>query len=434
MLRAQTPAAPATDGQRTEQAEYDPRGDLQAAIQTYIEEWRDRHGSNEPGLIIQSGIEGVPLRPDNPDWVKSRTLTFERAVLKAQKDFVILQGSTNTADSTLSLFRAANQEPPPFRRESLEQAGALPDLTRRILAVARGRLDNELREIGVDPAELNRVPEPQRHVQLANQLRLSSVRRAFGELVGFSPIQSFEANDGQGNFYIGTVLAGSHRRKAVAQQILTRRGQFEPNPNPTSRIRLRTLVADRRALVDDFGVRLIDDENGLPVLVSFAQWGVSYQGGDRMRADLEREAAEAQVQAQADRQITEFLAASASFEGNEKAGSGQETVAQRHADGYVAQEATTSSIFDAVNQTLTRRAQINNLPGIYTLSSWSARHPETNRPIVGCVRVWSAVSETAIRDYRNPPRQAEPTTPQSPAPAGRPGIRRGREIIGGQDF
>jgi len=438
VLCAQPASSPAqgsnSEAQPSDQAEYDPRGDLQVAIQNYIEQWTSRFGRSEPGLLIEYAIEAVRLRPDNPEWVKERTITYERAVLNAQKKFVVAQGLTLTAESVSQLLRAGSQEPPPFRRESLDRPGALPDLTRRILAVARGRLDNELRELGIDPADLNRVPEPQRHIQLANRLRITSVERAFGELVGFSPIQTFEAHDGQGNFYVGVVLAGSHRRKAVAAQILSQRGQFQANPDPAVRTRIRSLVANRNALVDDFGVRLLDDDNGLPILVSFAQWGVSYVGGDRMRADLERDAAESQVRSLADRQIAEFLAASAEFR---KAGDIQgntEVASRRHADNYIEQEATTSTIVDQMDQTIRRRAQINNLPGIHTLSSWTARHPDTNRPIVGCVRAWSAVNEAAMREYRSPTSQAPAAAPAASQPAGRPGIRMGREIVGGRDF
>ncbi len=427
--RGANPHTPATD-----QAEYDSRADLQVVIQNYIERWTSRNRSNEPGLLIESDIKPVPLRPDHPEWIKARTLTFEQAVLAAQQKFVIAQGLTNTSEAIAGLFRAGNQDPPPFRSENLDQPGALPDLARRILAVARGRLDNELRELGIDPVELSRVPEPQRHIQAANRLRISSVERAFGELVGFSPIQTFEAHDGQGNFYIGVVLAGSHRRKAMAAQILSQRGQFQPNPDPAFRTPIRSLVANRNALVDDFGVRLLDDDNGLPILVSFAQWGMSYVGRDRMRSELERDAAEAQARSLADRQIAEFLAANAEFRTNNRVEGNREVAVQINAANQAGQELATFTVADMVQQVIRRQARINNLPGIYTLSNWTALHPETNQPIIGCVRAWSAVSETAMREYRIPTSQVPPEAPRAPQQSGRPGIRMGREIIGGRDF
>lgn len=416
-----------------EQEETDARSTLQNRMSEYITGFRRRF-ARESGLIVGSGIGQVRQLSDHPDWVKLRSLAFEQAVLEAQRAFVIAGGARIAGDSALSLFRAANQEPPSFQRQNIDQPGVLPDLTRRILAVARGRLDNELRELGIDPVALERVPEAQRHVQFANELQLNAVRRAFGELVGTGPIRTFEESDGKGQYYIGAVVAGSHRRKSIAQQILTRQGQFEPIEDPDKRTDLGSLVTNLGELVDDFGVRLIDDENGLPVLVSFYQWGVDYQGTDRARAGMARQAAEAQAEAQADRQIAEFLAANAEFAEAARAGVAEETAALRNADGSIGQQPTITSLTDRVWRSMRRQARVDNLPGIYTLRNWSARHPESNQRIIGCVRVWSAVSEIAMREYRNAPRPTATIVAPTAPSQGRPSSRSSRELVGGRDF
>ncbi|MDJ0391646.1 hypothetical protein QMO56_26485 [Roseomonas sp. E05] len=119
------------------------------------------------------------------------------------------------------------------------------------------------------------------------------------------------------------------------------------------------------------------DPAGLPVIVSFAQWGISYRGNDRNRIEMELDAAGQQVRATADRQIAEFLAGSGQYERTTETGREIENVALRHANGYDERRPSTVSVTDGMLQVMRRRAEVKSLAGLHTLTSWSQRHPVT---------------------------------------------------------
>jgi hypothetical protein len=426
-LRAQ-PTSPDPAAAAAEQAAYEASASLDETIQAYIDRSAFRM---QPGTIVEFGTASVPKPGNDPDWAKLRTLAFEEAQLSAQAKIVQAQSSSIQAETVSRLYRAGNAEPPPYQPTELDRPGMLPDLMRRLLGVARGRLDAELRELGIDPAAFERTPEPQRHLQMSNAIRIRSTTRAVGELAGFVPVQTFESHDGNGNFRIGVVVVGSARVKAVIQQILTRRGEFQPDMDRARDI--RALVADRRALVDDFGVRLLYDTAGLPAIVSFAQWGISYRGNDRNRMEMERDTAAEQVRSAADRQIAEFLAASGQYEATSAAGREIEAVAMRHADGYDERRPSTVTVTDELLRIMRRRAQVSNLTGLTTLASWTQAHPVTGQRIIGSVRTWSAAAERDIRSYRDQrPPAAEAARPGMPQ--GQSGIRSGRDLLNSRDF
>ena len=167
------------------------------------------------------------------------------------------------------------------------------------------------------------------------------------------------------------------------------------------------MVADRAKLVDDFGVRLIRDLEGLPVIMSFYQWGSSYRGTDRNAVSMERDHAMEQARLQADRQIAEYLSANAEYDVNSDVGREIEVAAARHADGYDERRPSTTSVTDAMLRAMKRRAQVTALTGLSTLARWTGRHPVTNQMIFGAVRTWSAAVERDVRAYRDqPPRRA----------------------------
>ena len=90
-----------------------------------------------------------------------------------------------------------------------------------------------------------------------------------------------------------------------AEQVIKARGEFTPDPARAQDLTER--YKDPSQLLQDFGVRRMFDKQGLPVIVSFAQWGSGYRGKDPDFAARYEEAAETQAEALADGQIADFL-------------------------------------------------------------------------------------------------------------------------------
>jgi hypothetical protein len=148
-------------------------------------------------------------------------------------------------------------------------------------------------------------------------------------------VQTFEGHDGKGNHQIGLVAVVSPKMKTFAQSVLRLRGNF-PADNAKAQD-LGALVKDKQALLQDFGIRWIYDQNGLPVLVSFYQWGLDASGNDPVLGAQMRDIAVKKAIELADAQIAQFLAASATLTTKSETGERYEKAVERAIDGYVSQ-------------------------------------------------------------------------------------------------
>jgi hypothetical protein len=257
------------------------------------------------------------------------------------------------------------------------------------------------------------------------------MRQVTGELAGLVPVQTFEGNDGKGKYMIGVVAVVSQGMKDLAREILTAHGQIQPDPARAHD--LTQLYADPAQLIRDFGVRRIFDGAGLPVVVSFAQWGSGYVGSDSMAAEQFRQVAIEQAEAKADAQIAQFVGGSTTFTSNSDTGREIEKAAERLPDDYTKDDPITAKITDGILRTISSRASVQ-VTGITTLYTWSRKHPDTGQPIVGVIRMWSAAGEKAVRELRD--EHQSPATPSAVAdtPHGAPSVQQGRDLMKASDF
>jgi hypothetical protein len=325
------------------------------------------------------------------------------------------------------LYKAASMEPPPYDEGALGDPGKVAELARKALAVSGGVMDKTLEQLGVDPRSLEKTPPAQRHVQFEKALTISGMEKSFGSLTGMITRFTVEARDEAGMSQIGVVALVSPKLKNLAQSILTLRGQFLPEPSKAQDF--KAVAVDKAALVDWFGVRWMYDKKGLPVIVSFAQWGAERIGSKdaAMIAELE-ETAMRQAEIRAGQQIAEFLSASGETDSNADYKKRLQEVAERMADGYVAQKDPTKSIEAPLRDSMKRRARVDNLSGLMTLTTWKKPHPEVpQQTIYGAVRYWSAAGDAAIRQQRDRAVDQAPGVAGA-ATQGRAGVRVSKDI------
>jgi hypothetical protein len=378
-------------------------------------------------LMVLRGRATIPVPPTNPDWVRFRMLAYQAAVLDAQAEYAGRQGE-DTVSRAVKDFLKGPDAPPPYREtRSPDQAA---EVIRKALAVAGGTLDQTLKEQGIDPKQYERATEPQKTELLRDHLKIQVVRQARARLVGVIPVKSFEAQDGAGTYGIGVVMIASPKIQDFAEQVGKARGDFVADPGSAQD--LAAVYKDADQLLQDFGVRRMFDSQGLPVIVSFAQWGSSYRGTDRVFAAKFEEAAESQAEALADGQIADFLAASLNLSSD--ASAGQEVDLLAHSlpnEDWKPQEV--KKIVDEQNKLIKRVANIR-LVGVRTLYSWTGKHPDSETPIIGIIRMWSAAGERSIRARQAVPASA-PAVDVPPNQINKvPGVTQGRDLMKASDF
>jgi hypothetical protein len=402
---------------------------VQEQMEAYLKSSGLQARAQRHELEILQGVSSVAVPATNPDWVQHRAVAYDDALLQAEGDYVKQQGLRITDETIRRFYQAAGQEPPPY--DAGRAPGQEAELIRKLLAVANGKLDGELRNLGIDPQQFNEAPPPQRYVQFQNALKRRTVRDAFGELVGLMPVQTFEGHDGKGNYWIGVIAVVSPRLKELAQQVLSAHGNLPPDPSRAQDLTI--FYADKPALVRDFGVRQAFDAAGYPVLISFAQSASAYRGSDPAIADQYNQAAREQAEAKADGQLAQFLNGSMSFHAEDESGRAIDKEAERLSDNYEQDDAARKSVIAATLTILRNRAQVQ-VTGIQTLTRWQLKHPDTGQKIIGVVRMWSAAGEQATRALRDQHGAAPAPAPAAGQATQAPAVAKGRDLMNASDF
>ncbi len=408
------------------QAPVDPAALIDDQMQQFIDEQHFGERERRGELFILRGKAPVQVPVTNPDWVRYRTITYNNALIEAQADFVAEQNTRNMTRTVLDFYKSADEQPPPF--EDRKMPGKAADLLRKLVGVAGGKLDKELKDMGVDPREYESAPEAQKTALLTNHLKTTSMQHSLGDTLGLCSVKTFEGHDGTGNYTIGVVAIASSMMRDFVQQILTARGEFPADPARAQD--LSRLYADKTGLINDFGVRRLFDENGLPVIVSFGQWASSYRGTDAGIAATYREAARRQAELIADGQISDFLKGSLTYDRSGTVGQEVDRIASSLPDSSSIDD--TKRALDEMKRTMIRTSTIN-ITGLRTLTSWSGQHPATQTPIIGVIRIWSAAGESQMRAMMSTkPKGASAVATHTPP--GMPGVTESRQLMDAKDF
>ena len=281
----------------------------------------------------------------------------------------------------------------------------------------------------MDPQKYQSLPEAQKSDLLRNQLKMTVVRRAFSSIAGMLIVKTFEGYDDAQHYEMGIVAIASTKLTEFSRRVISSRGQFPPEPARAGD--LTRFYKDPSQLIHDFGVRQCFDEQGLPVILSFAQWGSAYRGADAALAANYRNAARAQAESLADGQIADFLKGSAQSTSSNAAGQDISSVASMLPDSGMIQDS--HQIIDEMKRVIKRQANVQ-VSGIRTLYSWTGKHPASPAPIQGVIRIWSAASEQHMRSIMNVGKPQRSEALPSPAKNSSAGINSSRQLMDVSDF
>jgi hypothetical protein len=436
-LLAQALAAvdPATKGDAVDAAAntaLEPPPDPTMMVEDQISEFIDKSGfgarERRGELFILKGTAPVIVPSTNPDWVKARSLAYAAALLNAQASHVGGYMAQIISDTKLELAKARDDEVPAY--VDSKAPGVVAEMSRKAVGVVTSAFDGKLRENGIDPAAYERAPEAQRKTLLKNGITKHAFEKAYGDVTGLLPVQTFEGQGAAHDFVVGVVAVVSTSMKDFATQVLTARGEFQPNLDKAQD--LTKLYASKEQLLSDFGVRRLYDEQGLPVIVSFAQSGSSYRGTNAAVAASYREVARGQATVLADTQIAEFLKANVEIDQTPDTAAELERVAVSLPDSATVEE--TTKVADEFMKVVIRKSKVT-LTGLQTLHEWTGKHPASETPVIGVIRMWSASGERRMHELNAPrPKVVAGHAQGVPDAGSTPGITHGRVLMDANDF
>ncbi|WP_421863189.1 DUF6844 domain-containing protein [Motiliproteus sp.] len=354
-------------------------------------------------LYYTTAIATVMAKPENRDWGNYRVMAYKEALLKAQAKYVESLGVSIRTESVQKLFDDKTQMPS-FTAEELRSSSKMMELLNKAVAYAGGVLDQKLEELGIDPTEFNAAPPEKRALMFERSVSERTISKARQSITGVIPVKTFEAYDSQGNHVVAVAIVASPRFREFVEDVINSKGDIAPKPERAADMSiLAQLRGDKKALIDEFGIRRLYDEEGYPVLVSFGQSSNPYRGTDyQTRAD-NRDLSYASAKAQSYANFAYLFKSSASSNeaSSQKAKRTKVGVARKDNDGVTNTEEFSVDFIRTIDREITAQGKVNNLPGTKELFRWTEKHPIHGHEINGVVYIWSPKLEQTARNLKN---------------------------------
>ncbi len=203
--------------------------------------------------------------------------------------------------------------------------------------------------------------------------------------------------DTKGNHTVGVIAMYYGKLKQLADDIIKKR-----TPMLVSKKLGKTLDAmipqDQQVLINTFGVRLAFNESGEPTIISYGQWGSSYNGNQQRKIDRAYNFAYKKAKTESQTQIAKFLKATATFAeiSNTSTSIVEDVVKDR--EGNISNQEI-SEIIDTLEQTT--KVKFNaDLRGVKEYSTWSYKLA-TGQQIVGVISIWTQKNAEGVDKLRN---------------------------------
>ncbi len=312
-------------------------------------------------FFISTG-QGVIVAPrERKEYLNSRLLAFEKAVLDAKRAMIEYIGSRVVKEVESSYAEGGNASP-------TDTAG-----TEKARQMIRKEMDGELQKKGLQPDS----PEAATEVRaLLSTARFRSATRTLSQsdILGLQVFKTFEASPAGRQGQVGVICIHSDRLQQMAESMWT--GAPLP-PQPPQAPLASQLPSDSKVLLSSYGVQQKTDENGNPVLVAFAQ-------AFPVSATVQSE------NAAYDKAKTNALGMLRQYAGE----SAHVATASSHTESVKEFEASAIDYFNdaAYTQQVQTYAGEMNIQGVTVIRKWSTVHPLTGGKVVGVVCAWSPSS------------------------------------------
>ena len=344
--------------------------------EAYVQNKKWSLGMSEDGKFVAIGFADIAGRPENPNFQKAREIAFVKALLNAKEQVAMTYGQKIATETMLNAQQAAKNpenfapkpnDPPP------------PGITAKIKMLINAKLDQALRNNGVEPAKATKeqVKEAEKAV-LTTEFRRTITRMAAAEVGALITQKVFESGES-----IAVVAYYNPKAKGLMDAILGK------GPAPTGKPQEETINQwiskfTVPELYASHGVQIRVDENGQLNLVAFGQSVAeisSTLGGKMAETAAEtnaigalRDYAGEYVEADIKQEI---------FERTKQFGDMDKASAEVEQDSQMSQK-------------ISARAAALTVAGIGKIRTWTTSDKRSKRIIVGAVVVWNIRgSETA---------------------------------------
>lgn len=383
---------------------------VQAAIDGYYRKRGVSEGVAGPkGQIFYNTVERVTADPSSPAWVKSRAVAFDRAMLRLQAKFVFDIWGRTVVEAEQRVFQDNSSDSRDFPEEDITK-GRIAALWDKLVTLGEALLDEQLRELGVDPTELDAVPAAQRKDLFVDRFIERTVERATGDSAGLIVMKTFEGKDDRNNHVIGVVAKYSPALRELASSIANGTAPFlTTKAGKYGAIGDFIMDQTPEQLSTTFGIRLRFDEQGQVVVLSHGMWGFGYRGDNERQRNRAEQGAARQAASSANSGLAKFVNGRLTYLQEAERGEAQEHFLTKRGDEVTEEDIVT--YIDRLSSETSLKARAD-MRGVRTVRQWTYDHPY-GHTIKGTIRAWRidfAEQANEVRNFR--PQQGRPNVEQ----------------------
>lgn len=377
---------------------------LKDAFRAFAEEIGITYGTATPdGRFYSKGQSAVDADVASPQFVKSRSMAYERAYLDAVARFMIDCYGRETTARVAEFYgnQSSDAEDAPVAKAN--------GLMAKIGLLAEAKVDKALAEEGVSPDKYAKASIVEKRTLLRDAIAIETANKALHQSSGCIPVKTFEARGDDGRYYIGVVVRYDRASKTLAECF---RRKVRPALVREGGLTVKQVLPPEDEIVNNFGVRLYFDETGTPALLSFGQFGSSYTGKSERMAERAEEQAVRQARMLADSGLTAFI--NSFVDASESSTVSEEITDSRiFTDDGNATPEEASRVLDIYRKT-TKQTGTDTMKGRSTVFEEIVTHPNGHKVAV-VVRRWGFDTLDAVSAIDAPPPKpsAKPTAPSA---------------------
>lgn len=356
-----------------------------ARMQDFFDDFADKmgikYGQTENGKTFYYGKASIILKPNDPEFALALSNGFNKAMSDLQFNYIRDTFGKTTTEKLMEYSNDSSTNARDF--PPIDKQSKMSQILDKIASLAGSKIDEMLAEYGIKSEQLS---IEQKKTLFEQQFLIQTMTKAFGNMRGLVPIATKVSKNKMGVYEIGVIAVISEKTIQIATDMSLRRKPIvKGNGKPVREFLPKT----DKELANEYGIRLVYDENQSPVILSYANWGYVPQGNDILDTQ-KQEIAFKQAQAQADAAIAEFVNLSVQL--SSKTTSGEELKNEikritKADDSTQDSESEIRAIINKFTQNMKANASVQNL-GIRTLKSWDYTD-ENGHEYVGVVRFYS---------------------------------------------
>jgi soluble P-type ATPase len=346
---------------------------------------------NPGGAYIGWGVGDIKLEPDDVKYAQARIMAFYRAFTEAKGSFIKYQQQNFMSELVREFFLDSFPEIEKKLEEKEYWQKRIDTIAEKAVDLGEAKLDSLLKELDVDLNNYAKVSKIEKKKILHDVISMKHVTKAVGSLAGVRVLANFEDLNS-----VGVLIIHNEQSETIARQI----AHGDVISRNTSDVVKKTILeqlgdsfTNIEKYIPVYGVRIMEDETGEKVLVSFGQWAPAITKNTNSTISEARvKAARNIAESNAIADLTNFINSTLVLESHEKI---QESEGVNSIRMHGRLEEIESYQIGEYSENIIKQYGNVQLQGITTIEKWSANDPNTGHVIVGHVAMWSPATRDA---------------------------------------